>query len=163
MKTLVVYYSLEGHTRAIAGFIAKETGADLLELKPVKQIPTRGIWKFFHGGAQAILKKTPELLPFDIDARDYDLIFVGTPVWAGLIASPMRTFLTRQKVRGKRIALFCTCMAGRGKSLQIMKELLEGNYILGEMEFRSTPDEMENWERKAMEWVRSIAVDYEPT
>ena len=36
MKNLVVYYSLEGNTKLIAEFIAKEIGADIIELKPKK-------------------------------------------------------------------------------------------------------------------------------
>lgn len=47
MKSLIVFYSLEGHTKFISNIIAEELDCDLLQLKPEKEIPETGIGRFF--------------------------------------------------------------------------------------------------------------------
>ena len=97
MASLVVYYSLEGSTKLIAD-IATALGADLLELKPVKEeINPKSFLKFFWGGRQVVLKKIPELVPYERDIGKYDLIVIGTPVWAFNYAPPIR--LTFRRLR----------------------------------------------------------------
>lgn len=53
MKNLVVYYSLEGNTKLIAKFIAKEIGSDIIELKPKKEFPSSGFRKYVWAGTYA--------------------------------------------------------------------------------------------------------------
>ncbi len=77
MKTLIVYYSLEGNTAYAAERIASELGADVLRLEPVKAYPDSGFRKFFWGGKSAVMAETPELLPYDFDADAYDRIIFG--------------------------------------------------------------------------------------
>ena len=57
MKTAVVYYSLQGNIRYVAEKVAKETGADLIELIPVKAYPDKGMVKFIWGGSAVTFKK----------------------------------------------------------------------------------------------------------
>ena len=78
MKKLIVFYSFDGNTKLIAENIADEIGADLLELKPVKEITRNNFMKIFAGGKQAMTKAEPELLPFSIKPEDYDLILIGS-------------------------------------------------------------------------------------
>ena len=67
MKSIVVYYSLEGNTKYAAEKIAGMIGADLLELKPVKSYPTGKVGKFLWGGKSAVMAETPELEPDEFD------------------------------------------------------------------------------------------------
>ena len=53
MKSIIVYYSLEGSTKMIAEKLAEKTGADLLEIRSVKKYPTKGPAKFIVGGKDA--------------------------------------------------------------------------------------------------------------
>jgi flavodoxin len=80
MKTIVIFYSFEGNTRLIAENIARAAAADLLELKPKKEIPSHGFMKYVWGGRSTMMKADPELLPYDKDLQRYDLFFIGTPV-----------------------------------------------------------------------------------
>ena len=47
------------------------------------------------------------------DPAKYDLVIVGTPIWAWNVSSPVRTYLTENKGRFRKVAFFCT-MGGSG-------------------------------------------------
>lgn len=117
MKTLIVYYSLEGNTAYAAKLIAETLGADLLCLSPVKAYPTGKIRKFIWGGKSAVMSETPALQPYEYDGAAYDRIVFGFPVWASTIAPPLRTFIRSNDLSGKRIAAFaCQTASGAEKA-----------------------------------------------
>ena len=157
MKILVVYYSFEGNTKYIAEGIAEATNADLLELKPKKEMRSRGFSKFVWGGAQVYMQKKPELLPYDKNPQDYDVIFIGTPVWAWTLTPVIRSFLSNANINGKRIGLF-SCHGGQaGKSFENMKELLPNNTFIGEIDFmEALKIEREKNLEKAKEWAKKV-------
>jgi len=135
MKKLVIFYSLDGSTKFIADIISEKTGADQLRLKPVKDIKNKGFMKIFWGGQQVISKKKPELEPFNKNPQDYDLIFIGTPVWAWTFTPTLRTFFGQAELKGKKVVLY-NCHGGQPKdTLQKMKAELDGNEFIGEAEF----------------------------
>lgn len=108
MKTLIVYYSLEGNTEYAVNKIAEACGFDTLRLVPVKKYPDSGFKKFFWGGKSAVMAETPELEPYTFDADSYDRIVFGFPVWAGNVTPPIRTFVKDNNLKGKRIAAFAS-------------------------------------------------------
>lgn len=112
MKTVVVYYSLEGNTAWAAERIASALGADLLRLEPVKAYPTGGVRKFLWGGKSAVMAETPALKPYAFDAACERVVF-GFPVWAANMAPPIRTFIKENTLTGKRVAAFA-CQGGSG-------------------------------------------------
>jgi flavodoxin len=128
----IFYYSFEGNTRVVAQAIATQTGGDLVELQPQKEV-THGFMKYFWGGRQAVMKKKPALLPLKQKPEEYDLIFLGTPVWAFTYAPPLQTFLTEHALQNKQIALFCCSGGAFGKSFANLRTKLTGNRILGEL------------------------------
>ncbi len=115
MRTLIVYYSLEGNTHWTAQAVAAKLGADALRLEPVKAYPTSGFKKFFWGGKSAVMAERPPLQPYDFRPERYDRIVFGFPVWAGNVAPPLRTFARDHQaaLKGKRIAAFA-CQSGAG-------------------------------------------------
>ena len=80
MDTAVVYYSMSGNTAFAARKIARELGADLIELVPVKQYPDKGFRKFLWGGKSAVMAETPPLLPYEFDGDKYGQVIFGLPV-----------------------------------------------------------------------------------
>ncbi|MCF0260468.1 MAG: hypothetical protein HUJ54_11475 [Erysipelotrichaceae bacterium] len=110
MKTAVVYYSLEGNTRYAAEVLAKRLDADLIELIPEKAYPTGKVMKFLAGGASASKKESCPLKPYSFDAGQYDQVILGSPLWAGTIAPPLRTFLQENDLSSKRTAAFISRM-----------------------------------------------------
>ena len=152
MKTIVVYYSLEGNTDFAAGKIAGLLGADTLRLHPKKEYPTGPIKKFFWGGKSAVMGETPELEPYTFDASAYERVIIGTPVWAGTITPPVRTFIKENDLSGKKIAAFvCQAASNDQKTFMRLKDALKIETLEAEMilvEPKKKPKEM-NEERIA--------------
>ena len=125
MKTLIVYYTLEGNTHYAAKKIASQLDADVLRVKPVKTYPRKGFRKFLWGGKSAVMAETPELEPYTFDASAYDRIVFGFPVWAGNVTPPLRTFIKENDLSGKRFAAFaCQSGAGAEKAFEKLKTAL---------------------------------------
>ncbi|WP_160678314.1 flavodoxin [Clostridium sp. C8-1-8] len=158
MKSLIIFYSLEGDTKLIANSINEELKGDIVELTPVKQIPTTGFKKFLWGGKQVMFKEKPELEPIAVDLSIYDLIVLGTPVWASRFAPVFNTFLESNNISNKKIALFCCHGGGKeGKTFSDFKEKLKDNQFLGEIAFEDPlKKDKEGNCLKAKEWIKAI-------
>ena len=157
MRMIVVFYSLEGNTRLIAENIAKTINADILELKPKREIRSKGFMKYFWGAKAAIMKTTPELFPIEKNLQNYDMLFIGTPVWAGTYASPLNTFFSTLSVSNKKIALFCCHGGGKGKIFEKMQKALKGNQILSEIDFCNPLKKNTDINiQKAKEWAKNM-------
>jgi flavodoxin len=158
MKTLVVFYSLQGNTRLIAENIAQAVNADILVLKPKTDISPKGFIKYVWGGAAATMKTKPELLPWDTNIQKYDLIFIGTPVWAWTYAPALNTLFSTGSLSGKKTALFCCHGGGKGGIFAKMEKALTGNQVLGKIDFQ---DPLTNNTAinvgKAKEWAKEIS------
>lgn len=156
-KILVVYYSLEGNTQFIAEKIAGIMNADLLRLSPFKSLKAKGAGKFFWGGKQVFMRQKPALEPFDKDPQDYNIIFIGTPVWVSSFAPALRSFFSKVKLQGKKVALFCTSAGGKSKANGNMAKFLVGNQILGEIELQEplTHDPQQS-AAEAVEWAQNL-------
>ena len=128
MKTLVVYYSLEGNTEYAAGEIASALGADTLRIEPIKAYPISGFKKFFWGGKSAVMEERPKLEPYTFQPGKYERIIFGFPVWAGNVTPPIRTFVqdNMEMLKDKRIAAFaCQSGAGADKAFRKLKAYLD--------------------------------------
>ena len=156
MASLVVYYSLEGSTKLIAENVAKELEADLLELRPLKEINGKSFAKFFWGGRQVVLKKKPQLAPLEKDTEKYDLIVIGTPVWAFDYTPPIRTFLSQVSIKGKKLALFCCHEGSKGRTLENMEKDLQGNTVIGKSDYANVFKDREAMALKAKGWAADL-------
>jgi len=127
-KTLIVYHSRSGYTRRVAQSLAARLDADLDEIRIVQ--PLEGPLGYLMCALEAIGGLAPALRPATKDPAKYDLVMVGTPVWFWSLASPVRSWLERHPLHGRRFAFFCT-MGGSGAScvFSTMKELAGGDPI----------------------------------
>ena len=155
-KTLVIYFSLEGNTEFAAKTIAETLKADVLKLELVKSISSTGFSRFFWGGKQVVMKEAPELRPFSQNPAAYDLIILGTPVWAGSYAPALRTFFKTTPLTGKRLALFCCYANNAGKTFDAMKAALPGNAFLGEKGFLNPAKQPEQVKNDIIAWAKSV-------
>jgi|WetSurMetagenome_2_1015567.scaffolds.fasta_scaffold584425_1 hypothetical protein len=97
---LVAYYSLSGKTAAAARSIAEALRADLLVIEDVR--PRKGFFGFMRSGFESTTARQPRirLSREDLTVQQlaaYDGVILMTPVWAGSISSPLRTFANRYK------------------------------------------------------------------
>lgn len=105
-RILVVCYSRTGHTRRVAEAIAQQCDADLDWIKD--RVPRQGPVGYLRSASQAVLHRKPWIRPARHNPANYPLVIIGTPVWAGNIASPVRSYLSRYGDRCRRVAFFCT-------------------------------------------------------
>ena len=158
MKTAIVYYSLQGNVRYVCERVAKELGADLIELVPVKAYPDKGMIKFLWGGSAVTFKKKPELEPYKFNADDYELVILATPVWASNFTPPLRTFLEDNDLSGKKIALIATSAGGNSaKCIASLKEAAKAESTVAELSLidpKAHPSE-EN-DKKINEFIERI-------
>lgn len=160
MKIIVVFFSFEGNTRMIAHTIAERLDADVCELKTAKEYPAGGIGKYFWGGKSVLFGEKPELTNETIDFDSYDVLILGTPIWAGSYAPPIHTFIHQYKIENKQLAFFA-CHAGGGakKCFEKLKEALPRNTFLGQMEFQEPlKGNREDHANKAVQWAASLGV-----
>jgi flavodoxin len=107
MKVLVVYYSLTGNTELVAKTIAEMLRADIRRVEEVKQ-RKKGIGLFISGGYAAFRNKCSEIKPIDYNLSGYDLIFLGSPIWAGKCVPAINTFIKNADFKDKKVVCFFT-------------------------------------------------------
>ncbi|KUK27085.1 MAG: hypothetical protein XD60_0760 [Acetothermia bacterium 64_32] len=122
MKTLVAIYSRSGTTLSVGKRIADALGADLEVIED--RVNRRGILGFLRSGYEALAKRVPPIAEPKHDPGDYDLVVVGTPIWAGRMSSPVRAYLHRFRGKLPRAAFFATSAGGgHTKALAEMAEV----------------------------------------
>ena len=125
MKSVVVFYSLDGGTRKAAEKIAERLQADIVELHPEKRIPSKGFFKYMIGGMQVKSGKKPALKPYNFQKEAYDLVILGTPIWASGCTPAMNTFLSENDISDRKIAVLTSSAGGDGaQCLETMKKML---------------------------------------
>ena len=125
MKPLVVYYSLTGKTKLVSQVIAEALNATLLEIKETKP---RKLWPFVYltGGFAAITNRGSEINPIDVDLKQHETIFIGSPIWASRPAPAINSFIYKTNFEGRSIIPFFT-MGGNNseKALANIKAKIE--------------------------------------
>ena len=159
-RTLVVYYSATGNTEAVANYIAQATGGDLFELEPVDPYTDEDLnWTdensrvvYEHDNEDA---RDVELVADTVDNWDeYDTVFIGYPIWWGIAAWPVDTFVEANDFTGKTVIPFCTSSSSDlGESGQLLAEMAgTGDWQEG-VRFRSGVDEAD-----VQEWVNGLGL-----
>ena len=160
MRSIVVYFSQSGNTKSIALKIASMLGSDLLELVPTKSYPIGKASKYLMGGMHAVMGDKPKLNPYSFDHYAYTTVILCTPIWAGTIAPPIRTFVTEQAIAGKKIGfVFCSSGGDTAKAYSALTAAVgipQANASLSLDEPLTHPNE-EN-EAKIKEFIKKISI-----
>ena len=110
-KTLVVFYSWSGTTRRIAEALSATLKCDLEEITEPK--PRTGFLGYIRSLLEASRKRPSTIAPKKHDVSSYDLVVIGTPVWAWSLSSPVRAYLMATASQLPKVAFFCT-LGARG-------------------------------------------------
>lgn len=111
LRILIVCYSMSGHTRELAAEIGRALGAEVEEIREPR--PRRGLSGVWRAMVDVLTHREPPIEPARLDPTGYDLLVLGGPIWAGHIASPVRSYARRYASRAAHVAFFCT-EGGRG-------------------------------------------------
>jgi len=106
LKVLITYYSRTGNTERVVNDVAKLLNADTEKLVDKKS--RKGILGFIFGGRDAVSKNKTVLAPVTKDAGNYDIIILGTPIWAGNMPPALRTYVESTKGKFKNVAYIIT-------------------------------------------------------
>lgn len=114
MKVLVVYYSKTGNTKMISNEISERLNADVEEIVDIKD--RKGYLNLLKSIKETISEKESGIHDLKYNPENYDLVIIGTPVWASRIAPPIITFLKDNRTRFNNVAFFYT-QTGSSKNL----------------------------------------------
>lgn len=106
MKSLVAYYSRSNVTKKLAEDIASKVSGDIEEIVP--KVNYKGKIGYVRGGKDAMQEKIVDLQPLKYDPQDYDVVYLGGPVWAGKAANPMISYLKQNEGKFSQIKFFMT-------------------------------------------------------
>jgi flavodoxin len=121
-SNLVAFYSLTGHTRALAEEIRAACAGRLEEILETR--PRRGLTGETRALFDSMLRRSPAIAAPDADPAQFDMLFLGGPVWAGRIAAPVRSYARLYGRRARRVAFFCTYDSdGASGALQELADL----------------------------------------
>lgn len=129
-KTLVVYYSASGNTERVAKDIAEAAGADLFEIVPTEVYTSDDLdWtnpdsRVSREHDDESLRDVPLTTTEVPDWDSYDTVFIGYPIWWGIAAWPVDTFVKNNDFTGKTVIPFATSSSsGMGQSGSLLTDM----------------------------------------
>ena len=129
-KTLVVYYSASGNTERVAKDIAEAAGADLFEIVPTEVYTSEDLnWtnsdsRVSREHDDESLRDVPLTTTEVPDWDSYDTVFIGYPIWWGIAAWPVDTFVKNNDFTGKTVIPFATSSSsGMGQSGSLLADM----------------------------------------
>ncbi len=111
-KMLVLYYSLTSNTKTVAQEIATRLHADIEEIALVEPYDTAFQATIDRCKADREKGILPEIKPLKSNIADYDVVFIGYPIWFGTYAPPIASLLDKIDLSGKTVVPFCTFGSG---------------------------------------------------
>ena len=153
-KTLVIYYSASGNTERVAKDIAEAAGADLFEIVPAELYTSDDLnWtnpdsRVSREHDDESLRDVPLTTTEVSDWDSYDTVFIGYPIWWGIAAWPVDTFVKNNDFNGKTVIPFATSSSsGMGQSGSLLADMAgTGDWQEGQR-FSSgvSSDDVQSW------------------
>ena len=159
-NVLVAYFSATGNTERVANAIAEATGGDLFELTPADPYTDADLDWTDESSRVVREYENPEErdVALTVDTpdnwADYDVVYLGYPIWWGIAAWPVNDFVASNDFTGKTVIPFCTSSSsGLGESGQLLADLAgTGTWLEGER-FRSSASQED-----VTAWVESLGL-----
>ena len=154
---LVAYFSATGTTKRVAENLAKATGGDLYEIKPVKTYTSADL-NWHDGNSRSSVemndpKSRPEIVTGDLSIQDYDTIFLGFPIWWGTAPKVVHTFLEKYDFSDKKIIIFATSgSSGLGNTANTLKRSVSKTATIIEGDVLNSNPSVEN----LRQWVKKF-------
>lgn len=156
-KILVAYFSISGVTKKKAEVIAEAAGADLYEIRPAVPYTEEDLdYKNKQSRSSVEMHDRsirPELADKDAHAEDYDMIFLGYPIWWYTAPTIINSFLESYDMSGKTIILFATSDSTKfGQSVAHLKVSVPESTVIreGKMMSNMQPLVISAWVREVI-------------
>lgn len=152
--TLVVYFSATGNTENVANYIAEATGADIFEIEPAEPYTDADLNWTDENSRVVSEYENPDQRDVELAVtqvpgwEDYDTVFIGYPIWWGIAAWPVNSFVEANDFTGKTVIPFCTSSSsGLGESGELLAQAAGTGEWLEGMRFRGgvSEDEVSAW------------------
>lgn len=157
-NVLVVYFSAQGHTEEVAEKLANDLNADIFEIEPADPY-SNGDLDWTDDDSRVSKEHEDESLrDIELETTDvpnwnsYDTVLIGYPIWWGIAAWPVDTFVKANDFNGKTVIPFCTsASSGLGESGDLLEEEANGGNWLEGHRFSSNPSDSD-----IEEWANSL-------
>lgn len=150
-KILVAYFSASGVTKAVAERLAKAADADIFEIKPAVAY-TRADLDWTNKKSRSSVEMSdknsrPEIAELLSNMEDYDIVFVGFPIWWYVAPTIINTFIESYDFSGKTVIPFATSGgSSMGKTVEVLKSICpSANWKNGKVLNRVSDSELKKW------------------
>lgn len=156
-KILVAYFSCTDTTKGVAEKIADITGGDLYRITPAKKYTSRDL-NYNNESSRAVKEQgnkniRPQIKGKTVGMKNYDVVFLGYPIWMGDAPRIISTFVESYNFKGKTVVPFCTSgSSGIGKSASRLAKLGKGTW-LGGRRFSGNASS-----KTVEEWVQGLGI-----
>ena len=151
-RKLVAFFSASGVTAALAQRLSRAAGADLFEIKPAVPYTSADLdWTNASSRSSVEMKNPasrPEIAEKLPSMADYDVVFLGLPIWWYVAPTIINTFLESYDFSGKTIALFATSGGSpMGRTLEILRPLCNASvkWLPAKMLNGATDSDLNAW------------------
>lgn len=151
MKILTAYYSRSGHTKQVARLIQEAVGGDIVPIRTRRSYSGSYALAVIQGGMEKLRHVRPELMPLPVSLSDYEVLFLGGPVWWFSPAPALQSFLTSFDLAGKKVYPFLTSGGQPKESFQELEALCTGDVGPGfhvyfrKEDMQADPEEIRKW------------------
>lgn len=156
-KVLVAYFSRSGNTKVVAGLLQRAQQADLFEIRPANAYPEDYLQTVEQGRQERDTGFEPTLAVHVPDMANYEVVFLGFPIWGETAPPAIRSFLSTHDLAGKVVVPFITHGGyGPGSSYQVLARHAPKAVLYKGFEMQA------DQERKTMEqvngWLKSLKI-----
>ncbi|MGN0602683.1 MAG: flavodoxin [Oscillospiraceae bacterium] len=149
-KKLVAYFSASGVTKSTAERLAKAAGADLFEIKPELPYSKADLDWTNKKSRSSVEMSSPDSRPEIAEKLDnmgdYDVVFVGFPIWWYVAPTIINTFLESYDFSGKTVIPFATSGgSGMGKTEEILHKICPAKWKNGRVLNRASDNDLNKW------------------
>ncbi len=152
-KKIVTYFSATGTTKSLAKTMAEALGADIFEIEPVEKYTTADLdWRDAESRSSVEMKNKdirPAVKDDDAKLGEYDVIYVGFPIWWYVAPTIVNTFLEKYDLAGKKIVVFATSGSSQmGKTIEELSSSAKGAEFVdgGVINSKMTKEEIISWD-----------------
>ncbi|MBP0957575.1 MAG: NAD(P)H-dependent oxidoreductase [Oscillospiraceae bacterium] len=149
-KKLVAYFSASGVTKSAAERLAKAVGADLFEIKPAQSYSKADLDWTNKKSRSSVEMSSPDSRPEIVEKldnmADYDVVFVGFPIWWYVAPTIINTFLESYDFSGKTVIPFATSGgSGMGKTEEVLHKICPAKWKNGRVLNRASDNDLSKW------------------